>query len=111
MACDDREFLLEIDLPSSDLGNMHYPDALPEPPLSFATPQSETDTGVCSPASQDLQPIDEMGWCYYLAEISLRRTIDSIISLLYRTGEQDWLKNPMQLVHQYHELEKQRSTW
>ncbi|KAI8675992.1 Fungal-trans domain-containing protein [Fusarium keratoplasticum] len=106
----EREFLLEIDLPPSGLGDLSYPDPLPEPPLTFATLAADAETKGLSPTNYDSQ-FEERGWCYYLAEISLRRTIDDTLQHLAEGGEEAWLSNPSQLVRQYHELEKQRSIW
>jgi hypothetical protein len=107
---DSREFLFEIDLPPSGLGDLSYPDALPEPPMVFSAFGSDIEVGDLSPANYDSQ-LEERGWCYYLAEISLRRTIDDTLWYLSEGGEESWLSNPSQLVRQYHELEKQRSMW
>lgn len=54
---------------------------------------------------------DERGWCYYLSEISIRRTVDEILNLLYRHGEEYWMKNPTRLIQQYRECEEQISQW
>ncbi|RTE83843.1 hypothetical protein BHE90_001635 [Fusarium euwallaceae] len=105
-----REFLLEIDLPPSGLGDLSYPDPLPEPPLTFATLGADVETKALSPTNYDSR-FEERGWCYYLAEISLRRTIDDTLQHLAEGGEKSWLSNPSQLIRQYHELEKQRSLW
>ncbi|RMJ14395.1 hypothetical protein CDV36_005933 [Fusarium kuroshium] len=106
----EREFLLEIDLPPSGLGDLSYPDPLPEPPLTFATLGADVETKALSPTNYDSR-FEERGWCYYLAEISLRRTIDDTLQHLAEGGEKSWLSNPPQLIRQYHELEKQRSLW
>ncbi|KAI8716963.1 Fungal-trans domain-containing protein [Fusarium sp. LHS14.1] len=106
----EREFLIEIDLPPSGLGDLPYPDPLPEPPLTFATLRADIEARGLSPTNYDSQ-FEERGWCYYLAEISLRRTIDDTLQHLAEGGEESWLSNASQLVRQYHELEKQRSIW
>ncbi|KAJ0305476.1 hypothetical protein COL516b_005170 [Colletotrichum fioriniae] len=52
---------------------------------------------------------EERSWLYYLAEISLRRTIKSTMSVLYRKGEAYWLRNEDLLVRQYDEFETEIS--
>ncbi|RSL66823.1 hypothetical protein CEP53_003206 [Fusarium sp. AF-6] len=107
---DSLEFLFEIDLPPSGLGNLSYPDSLPGPPVTFATLGADIETKSLSPTNYNSQ-LEERGWCYYVAEISLRRTIDDTLQHLAEGGEESWLSNPSHLIRQYHELEKQRSLW
>ncbi|KAJ3550109.1 hypothetical protein NM208_g145 [Fusarium decemcellulare] len=106
----EREFLFEVDLPPSGLAGLSYPDPLPEPPITFSPVRAEPEAQELAPANYDSQ-LEERGWCYYLAEISLRRTIDDTLCHLFQDGESSWLKNPSQLIHQFNESEKQRNIW
>ncbi|KAF7552950.1 hypothetical protein G7Z17_g3985 [Cylindrodendrum hubeiense] len=106
------EILLEAGLPTSGLEHLSYPDAFPAPPPDLSSSQ----LGVASPESigtpQDQQRlVDEKGWCYYLAEISLRRAIEETIQVLYQRGDYFWLQNQEYLVRHYHEFEQQISLW
>jgi hypothetical protein len=53
----------------------------------------------------------EFIWFFYLAEISLRRTLDEVLSVMYEKGEQDWIENIDLVYRQYYESEKQISDW
>ncbi|KAF5004851.1 hypothetical protein FDECE_8667 [Fusarium decemcellulare] len=106
----EREFLFEIDLPASGLGGLSYPDPLPEPPVTLSAIQLESEAENLAPTNYDAQ-LEERGWCYYLAEISLRRTIDDTLCHLFQDGEDSWLRKPSQLIHQFTESEKQRNIW
>ncbi|KAK7417621.1 hypothetical protein QQX98_004442 [Neonectria punicea] len=108
----ENELLLEAGLPTSGLEHLSYPDAFPAPPPDLASSQH----GATSPESigtpQDKQRlVDEKGWCYYLAEISLRRAIDETVQVLYQRGDYFWLQNQAYLVRHYHEFEQQISLW
>ena len=54
---------------------------------------------------------ESRSWQFYLAEISLRRTIDDTLWLFYHQGEEHWLKNTDLLVQQYAETDEQISLW
>ncbi|KAF4913604.1 hypothetical protein CGCVW01_v010797 [Colletotrichum viniferum] len=77
--------------------------------LSSARPAAG-DYYAWSPMSDDQQRVEEeRSWLYYLAEISLRRTIKDTMAVLYRKGETYWLQNEQLLVRQYDEFEKEIS--
>ncbi|KAH8714585.1 hypothetical protein BGZ61DRAFT_349210 [Ilyonectria robusta] len=108
----ENELLLEAGLPTSGLEHLSYPDAFPSPPPDLSSDQF----GVTSPESigtpQDQQrQLDEKGWCYYLAEISLRRAIDETVQVLYQRGDYFWLQNQDYLVRHYHDFEQQITLW
>lgn len=54
---------------------------------------------------------NEFIWFFYLAEISLRRTFDEVLSVIYEKGEQNWIENIDLVCRQYYESEKQISDW
>lgn len=56
--------------------------------------------------------VDERrSWLFYLAEISLRRTIDDTLWLFYHKGEGYWIKNEDVILHQYINFTKQIHPW
>lgn len=105
------EILPTLGLRLSGLEDFTYPDSFPAPPstLSSARPAAG-DYYAWSPMSDDQQRVEEeRSWLYYLAEISLRRTIKDTMAVLYRKGETYWLQNEQLLVRQYDEFEKEIS--
>ncbi|KAI9148950.1 ABC-transporter-regulating transcription factor [Paramyrothecium foliicola] len=107
----EGEFLLEMEFQSSGLEKLSYPDAFPVPPQNLGSNNLE----VMSPGSpaevEQSRILEQKSWAYYLAEISLRRTIDTTIHSIYSRGEQSWLSNPSALVRQCQEHEQQISVW
>ncbi|VUC35050.1 unnamed protein product [Clonostachys rosea] len=106
----ERELLLYVDLPRSGLEDLSYPHQLPQPPVSLPALPNETGARASWMGASERQ-LAEQGWGYYLAEISLRRTIDGTISLLYEKSEEYWVENPAQIMSYYHELDEQRDMW
>ncbi|KAH6896640.1 hypothetical protein B0T10DRAFT_161831 [Thelonectria olida] len=105
----ENELLLEAGLPTSGLEQLSYPDAFPAPPSDLGSSKDASPEAVSPKDHQRL--IDEKGWCYYLAEIALRRSIDESIQVLYQRGDYFWLQNQDYLVRHYHEFEQQISLW
>ncbi|KAH7152832.1 hypothetical protein EDB81DRAFT_789811 [Dactylonectria macrodidyma] len=105
----ERELLLELDMPSSGLDGMLYPDPLPEPPPYFSDREHDDDR--LGPPNPNQALVEERGWCYYLAEISLRRTLDDNLYFLYERGENHWLQDTSRLLNQYYQAAEQRSMW
>ena len=54
---------------------------------------------------------NEFIWFFYLAQISLRRTLDELLALIYAKGEQNWIENIDMFHRQYHESKKQIADW
>ncbi len=54
---------------------------------------------------------EERSWFFYLAEISLRRTVDNTQWLLYQRGEEEWITNVAYILRQYAESDEQISLW
>lgn len=105
------EILPTLGLRSSGLEDFTYPDSFPAPPSTLSsTRPAAGDYYAWSPMSDDQQRVEEeRSWLYYLAEISLRRTIKDTMAVLYRKGETYWLQNEQLLVRQYDEFEKEIS--
>ncbi|KAI7772571.1 hypothetical protein LZL87_005296 [Fusarium oxysporum] len=107
------ELVFELGLRSSALESFSYPEPLPTPPegLLAGTGQTPRSEGSYIDQDEEQRYVDERGWYYYLSEISIRRTVDETLNLLYRNGEEYWMKHPTYLIRQYHESEQQISQW
>ncbi|KAF5007838.1 hypothetical protein FDECE_5864 [Fusarium decemcellulare] len=107
----ESELVFELGLQPSSLEHFSYPEAFPSPPDGLLTNQTPRAEGSSIDPDEEQRQVDERGWLYYLSEISIRRTVDETLNLLYRNGEEYWMNNPAQLVRQYHECEQQTSLW
>lgn len=95
---------------ASDLADFKYPTAFPTPPetLNHLAPTDDDDDDL----SDVLSPRhNQFIWFYYLAEISLRRTLDEVLSVVYEKGEHSWVENIDLVLRQYYESAKQISDW
>ncbi|KAL7967407.1 hypothetical protein HDV63DRAFT_412479 [Trichoderma sp. SZMC 28014] len=54
---------------------------------------------------------EDRGWLFYLAEISLRRTITDTVWLFYHDDEDFWLNNADLVMRRYIETDKQIAIW
>ncbi|KAL2219285.1 hypothetical protein M432DRAFT_341572 [Thermoascus aurantiacus ATCC 26904] len=111
----EYEFLPEIPLRPSGIEEFTYPDLFPSPPEVLSETHrdknghaEDTDSSL---GSDEARKAGERGWFFYLAEISLRRTINDTMKTLYGKGEQQWMDNIHFLVVQYMECEKQIALW
>jgi hypothetical protein len=108
------ELVFELGVQPGHLENYSYPDAFPTPPNDLF---SEVESDGASPGSLARTSIEkqrrknEQGWCFYLAEISVRRTVDETLNLLYSRGPDYWMASPAYLIRQYHESDEQVSMW
>lgn len=114
--CDSsREFATELGITfASDLEDFKYPTVFPPPPesLNHLSPSDNGDAGGDDDMSNVFSPRrNEFIWFFYLAEISLRRTLDEILSVVYEKGEQRWLENIDLVYRQYYDSEKQLTDW
>ncbi|KAF2176434.1 hypothetical protein K469DRAFT_678604 [Zopfia rhizophila CBS 207.26] len=104
----EKELLPELGFRSSGIEDLAYPGTMfPSPPpiltgLDPSSPASPQDQG---------RTQEERSWFFYLAEISLRRTINDTLWLLYHKGEQYWLTHIDSLVRQHAESEKEIALW
>ncbi|RSL74105.1 hypothetical protein CEP53_000498 [Fusarium sp. AF-6] len=106
----ESELVFELGETAGNLENFSYPDAFPSPPDNLFD-HTSPNTDDSPPSSIDRQRrINEQGWYYYLAEISVRRTVDETLNLLYSQGPEYWMENPAYLIRQYYECEGQVSS-
>lgn len=76
--------------------------ALPAPPTQlFDTERTESPT----------DDLEERGWYFYLAELSLRRRIEDTSAVMYERPPVLWATHPEVLVARYKECESQVETW
>lgn len=101
----DSELAPELGLQTSGLTGYSYPDLFPSPPTTLERDVTDLDALNTDEGSQ------ERGWFFYLAEISLRRTINDTLQVLYRHGEQRWIESVDLFVAQHDEQEKQVLLW
>lgn len=113
--CDGpSELLPELGITPTCLGELDYPDPFPTPPVSLLSFSHEhDDRSDEAPAAVDDQQRaeEERSWFFYLAEISLRRIINDILSTFYDKGEEHWMKHIDLVCRQNLESEKQISSW
>ena len=111
-----REFATELGITlASDLASFNYPAAFPTPPemldqLIASDDSDEEANGSEIPALFSPRR-NEFIWFFYLAQISLRRTLDELLALIYAKGEQNWIENIGLFSRQYYESKKQIADW
>ncbi|KAH6684950.1 hypothetical protein F5X68DRAFT_21292 [Plectosphaerella plurivora] len=106
----ESELVFELGMNPSGLQDFFYPDAFPSPPHELFSPR-QTGAGESLGSWEEQRQVDERGWCYYLSEISIRRTQDEMLNVLYRHGEEYWMQNLTYLIRQYHDTEQQVASW
>lgn len=102
----EHELLPELPFHSSGLEVFTRADSMFPSPPAF-------DPTISAGSSSDQQnfSLEERSWAFYLAEISIRRTISDTIATLYRKGEQYWLTHVQTLVRQCEECQSQIQLW
>ncbi|KIW42860.1 uncharacterized protein PV06_06368 [Exophiala oligosperma] len=105
----ETELLPDLCLPSSGLDAFQYPE-FPSPPSAtnnehFEECSESSDSGYVPPNSQ------AQSWLFFLAEISLRRTINAHLRLLYGRSESYWLSHLPLLLRHHAQCEEQISLW
>lgn len=107
-----REFATELGITlASDLTGFEYPATFSTPPesLNHLSPNGDGDDTDMSDVFSPRR--NESIWFFYVTEISLRRTLDEVLSVIYEKGEQSWIENIDLVCRQYYESEKQISDW
>lgn len=104
----ENELLPELPFKSSGIEELARSDSMFPLPPTISTEREATEP----PSPNELNSWqEERSWFFYLAEISLRRTINDTLWLLYRKGEQYWMTHIDSLEEQYEETERQISLW
>ncbi|KIV93431.1 hypothetical protein PV10_04644 [Exophiala mesophila] len=104
------ELLPDMCLPSSGLDKFEYPD-FPAPPAIAPSAAILYDPNEDSNVDPVPEPLQEQSWLFFLAEISLRRTINANLRLIYPKSESYWLSHPCLLLKHYSECEEQIRAW
>lgn len=95
---------------ASDLSSFEYPAAFPTPPETLNRLISKDDED-CDMSDVFSPRRNEFIWFFYLAQISLRRTLDEVLSVMYEKGEQNWVENIDLICRQHEESKKQIADW
>ncbi|PSN71725.1 hypothetical protein BS50DRAFT_543869 [Corynespora cassiicola Philippines] len=104
----ELELLPELPFKPSGIEELSRPESIfPAPPnITFAS-----DVNISGSSEEDEIWQEERSWFFYLAEVSLQRTISDTLWLLYRKGEQYWVSHTQFLASQYEESERQMRLW
>jgi hypothetical protein len=86
--------------------------------VAFPTPPETLNHLIGNDDDDDVEMSDvfsprrnEFVWFFYLAQISLRRSLDEVLSVIYEKGEQNWIENIDLVCRQYYESQKQIADW
>ncbi|KAK5047099.1 hypothetical protein LTR84_007042 [Exophiala bonariae] len=104
------ELVPELGLRPSSLVDLEYPDLFPTPPAYLSDSAEVLDNAAIQSPQHDRSE-QNRSWLFYIAEISLRRTINDTIWLFYHKGEEYWLENIGLLVRQHSESDSQIGLW
>ena len=110
------EIMVELRFPASGLTTLNYTQAFPSPPGAPTDAQrswhSSEDIQADTVSAGGLQPHLERSWYYYLADIAVRRILQRVFDLFYRSSHHVWLRQDFrQLIWQAEELDQQLSQW
>lgn len=100
--------LPDLQLTPTDLQQFDYPISFPSPPESLTL---HTETHPHLPDGGLDRHDEELSWYFFLAEISLRRTINDVLLLFYSMSEEQWIDNIDLICRQFDESIKQISLW
>ncbi|OCT46892.1 hypothetical protein CLCR_02303 [Cladophialophora carrionii] len=110
----ESELVPETGLRPTGLEDFCSSDSFPSPPAIPNNTPSLRGSDQRSWHEQDdeySRQHEERSWCFYLSEISLRRTINDTLLLLYRNGEAHWMENIHFVLKHAAECEKQIDMW
>ncbi|OQV11087.1 C2 domain-containing protein [Cladophialophora immunda] len=101
------EIMVELRFPASGLTTLNYTQAFPPPP------------GVSREAHRSWHPSEDnqadtvsAGWYYYLADIAVRRILQRVFDLFYRSSHHVWLQEDFsRLIWSAEELDQQLTQW
>lgn len=102
----EHELLVELPFRSSGIEKFSRADSMfPSPPMF------EQNNNQASLVPETQTQSHERSWAFYLAEISIRRTLSDTICTLYRKGERYWLTHVSSLIRQCEECKDQIQLW
>ncbi|KAL7910472.1 hypothetical protein GGI35DRAFT_367877 [Trichoderma velutinum] len=100
----EREILSEVPLGHLAVAHLDLSEQYPSPPEDKESPASGSEWGI----------IQENSWYYYLAEMAIRRIIDSIVDTMYPEDSTTFL-DPQYPIHQLipiaAEFQRQLDSW
>lgn len=102
------EIVVELGLDPPCRRAQEAPNSLPEPP-SVREPNSVLSSASDTPNQPS--PKEEQGWCFYLAEISLRRMMEDTTRLLHEDGPGGWIRDQALIVNRSRTCEEQVDLW
>lgn len=112
MLSQTREFATELGITlASDLSCFEYPVAFPTPPETLDQVVAAEDGDDAGLADYSSPRRNQLVWFFYLAQISLRRSLDEVLSVIYEKGEKHWIENIDLVCRQYYESKKQIADW
>lgn len=102
------EIVVELGLDPPCRGAQEAPNSLPEPP-SVREPDSVLSSAGDTPNQPSSK--EEQGWCFYLAEISLRRMMEDTTRLLHEDGPEGWIRDQVSIINRSRTCEEQVDLW
>ncbi|RMJ17069.1 hypothetical protein CDV36_003302 [Fusarium kuroshium] len=104
----ESDMLPELQLTPTDLQQFDYPSGILSPPESLSL-HSQTNDSL--PSGSLTRHDEERSWFFYLAELSIRRTINDVLPTFYERGEWQWVDGIDLVCRQFDESDKQMSLW
>ncbi|RSL42050.1 hypothetical protein CEP51_016519 [Fusarium floridanum] len=84
----ESDMLPELQLTPTDLQQFDYPSGILSTPESLSL-HSQTNDSL--PSGSLTRHDEERSWFFYLAELSIRRTINDVLLTFYEKGEWQWI--------------------
>lgn len=99
----ESELLPELGLQRSGLQHLGPTTSFPQPPDSSIMMSPSPPTGFSVPGDG----AEQSGWYFYLAEISIRRTLPEMITLMYEATPRSWLEDIDKFLPRHAECHRQ----
>ncbi len=108
--------MVELRFPASGLTTLNYTQAFPSPPGAPGNQHRSwhhsEDVQAESVSAGGLEPELERSWYYYLADIAVRRILQRVFDVFYRSSHHTWSQLDFsQLVWSAEELDQQLTQW
>ena len=110
------EIMVELRFPASGLTTLNYTQSFPSPPGASGDGQkswhSSEDRQADTISAGGLAPELERSWYYYLADIAVRRILQRVFDLFYRSSHHVWTQQDLsRLIWSAEELDQQLTQW